>query len=125
MRTPDTIKEAARKLRQQMTPAERIFWEKVKAKRFWGLKFQRQFPLYLFTENDWLERYIIPDFICFEKKLIIEIDWTIHDTEEIYQLDREKEKLVKNMWFKILRFTNTEVLENIEAVLTKTKIQIQ
>lgn len=34
MRTPDTIKEAARKLRQQMTPAERIFWEKVKAKRF-------------------------------------------------------------------------------------------
>ena len=99
MRIPDYIKEIARNLRKNMTPAEEIFWNRVRAGRLWGMKFQRQFPIYVFTEDSWLERFVIPDFVCFEKKLIIEIDGSIHNTEEIIELDTVKEKLLENMGF--------------------------
>ena len=104
-----------------MTPAENIFWNYVKAKKFLWLKFQRQIPIYVFTEDNWLDRFVIPDFICFEKKLIIEIDGTIHNLEKIYLLDREKEKLLENEGFKIIRIRNEEVIEDIEKVLEKIK----
>ena len=99
-----------------MTPAEILFWNQVKAKNFEWLKFQRQTPIYVFTEDSWLDRFIIPDFVCFEKNLIIEIDGWIHDLEEIYLLDKEKEKLLEWQWYKIVRFKNEEVLSDVDTV---------
>ncbi len=121
---PDIIKEASRKLRKNMTKSEEILWDKLRAKRFLWKKFLRQSPIYVFTENSWLDRFVIPDFVYFQDKLIIELDWSIHNLKEIYELDQEKERLLKNKWFNIIRFKNEEVFWDIEGVLEKIKIEI-
>jgi very-short-patch-repair endonuclease len=117
--TPDIIKNAARTLRKNMTPAEIILWDWLRAKRFFWKKILRQSPLYVFTENTWLDRYIIPDFTCHSSKFIIELDGGVHDNIDIFTLDKEKEILVKNLWFSIIRFKNKEIFTNIENVLKK------
>ena len=91
---PDIIKIASRELRKNMTESEKNLWEEIKARKLNWLKFWRQSPTYVFTEDSWLDRYIIPDFLCSEYKLIIELDWNIHNKKEVYLLDREKEKLL-------------------------------
>jgi len=93
----DSIKIISRELRKNMTYSENIIWNSLKNKRLW-YKFLRQKPIYLYTEYSWLGRYIIPDFVCLKLKLVLEIDWNIHDKKEIYLLDREKEKLLNNKW---------------------------
>jgi leucyl-tRNA synthetase len=102
-----------------MTEAEKILWKELRAKRLNWLKFWRQNPIYVFTENSWLDRYIIPDFLCSEYKIIIELDWNIHDIDEIYILDKEKEKILGNIWYTIIRFKNQEIFNNISNVLQK------
>jgi len=115
---PDIIKEASRDLRKNMTKSEEKIWDKLKNKKLW-FKFLRQKPIYLYTENSWLDRYIIPDFCYLELKLVLEIDWNIHTKKEIYLLDIEKEKLLIQKWFKLIRITNREILYNIDKVLEK------
>ena len=102
---PDLIIEVSRKLRKNLTRSEKIIWNNIRDKKLW-YKFLRQRPMYLYTEYSWLDRYIIPDFCCLELKLVLEIDWNIHDKEEIYLLDLEKEKLLIKKWFKIIRIKN-------------------
>jgi len=114
---PEIIKIASRDLRKNMTETEILLWNKIKARKLNGLKFWRQNATYVFTENYWLDRYVIPDFLCSEYKLIIELDWSIHNKQEVYLLDREKEKLLIKLWYKIIRFSNDEVLNNLESVL--------
>ena len=121
---PEIIKITARKLRQEMTEVEIILWERLKNRKLSWKKFLRQFPIYVFTENSWLDRFIIPDFVCKENKLIIELDWSIHNIEEVYLLDREKEKLLIQNWYKILRFENGEVLSDLKNVLENIKENI-
>ena len=115
---PEIIKITARNLRKNMTESEKSVWEKIKNKKLW-YKFERQKPLYLYTENPGLDRYIIPDFICIELKIIIEIDWNIHNNKEILELDLEKEKLLKQKWFKIVRLKNNEIKSNINNSINK------
>lgn len=124
MKIPDIIIQAARDLRKNMTPAEKTLWNELKAKKLEWHKFMRQFPLYVYTEDSWLDRYIITDFICHEYKLIIELDWNVHDLAEIITLDEIKEKLIDRLWFKILRFKNEEVLNDIDRVLEKIRREI-
>jgi len=118
---PDILKIASRELRKNMTEAEKVLWIELKARKLNWVKFQRQSPTYIFTENSWLDRYLIPDFICSEYKLIIELDWSIHNVDEVYILDREKEKILESLWYKILRFRNEKVFEDIESVLDRIK----
>ena len=113
------IKETARKLRHDMTEVEVILWEKLRDRRLSWKKFLRQCPIYVYTENSWLDRYIIPDFVCKNEKLIIELDWSVHDLEEVYLLDIEKEKLLKNNWYKVLRFKNEEIHNSLQTVIEK------
>lgn len=119
IKIPDIIKETARKLRQEMTNVEFIIWDKLRAKRLKSRKFLRQYPIYVYTENSWLDRFIIPDFVCKEEKLIIELDWSIHNLKDIYLLDLEKEKLLENIWYKIIRFKNEEIINDESKVLEK------
>ena len=121
---PEIIKITARKLRQDMTDVEKILWEKVRNRKLKWKKFLRQFPIYVFTENSGLDRFIIPDFVCKEEKLIIELDWSIHNLKEIYLLDREKEKLLIQNWYKIIRFENKDILDNINNVLESITINL-
>jgi len=101
-----------------MTKSEKLVWFEIKDKKL-NYKFERQKPLYLYTEDSWLDRYIIPDFICIELKLIIEIDWSIHGNKQVLELDIEKEKLLKQKWFNILRLTNEEIEINIQKSIQK------
>ena len=117
---PNVIKEISRKLRQDMTESEWILWEKLRAKRL-KYKFYRQKPIFVFQENSWLDRYIIADFYFPEIKLIIELDWSVHNIDEIYLLDLEKERLLKNRWFKVIRFKNSEIYNDLNYVLEKIK----
>jgi very-short-patch-repair endonuclease len=113
----------ARKLRNNMTESEVILWNFIKDKKLW-VKFLRQKPIFVFTENNWLDRYIISDFYCFKKKLILEIDWEIHNLKEIYELDLYKENLLKNMWFKIIRIKNEDIKINLNNVIKIIKENI-
>jgi very-short-patch-repair endonuclease len=106
-----------------MTESEVVLWSFIRDEKLW-IKFLRQKPVFVFTENSWLDRYVIPDFYCFKKKIILEIDWNIHNLKEIYELDLYKENLLKNMWFKIIRIKNEEIKTNINSVLENIKNNI-
>jgi len=96
----------AKKLRGQMTEAEKRLWCQLRAKRFAGYKFRRQAPI---------GKYI-PDFVCYQFKLIIELDGGQHAMRQNY--DQKRDEFFIAEGFHILRFWNNEVLENMEGVLT-------
>jgi very-short-patch-repair endonuclease len=107
---PVTV-EKARKLRKRMTPAEEKFWPCVRNRRFKGLKFRRQHPV---------DRYIV-DFICMEKKLVIEIDGGIHQKHEQKEYDRQRTVDLEKYGLIVLRFTNEEILNDVFKVLKEIK----
>jgi len=123
MKTPDIIKQAARNLRKNMTDAEIILWNFIQWEKLW-IQFLRQKPIYVFTENSWLDRYIIPDFYCHKKRIILEIDGSIHNLKEVYELDCYKEKLMKNRWFTIIRIKNEDIRTDINTVIQWIKSHI-
>ena len=95
----------ARKLRNNLTEAEKHLWYFLRLKNF-GVKFRRQAVI---------GKYIV-DFVCYEKKLIIEVDGGQHaDSEK----DQERDHWLKGQGFEILRFWNNEVLGNREGVLQR------
>ncbi len=97
--------ERAKEMRKNPTKAEAKLWEGLRDKKI-GLKFRRQHPIYKY----------IPDFVCLEKRLIIEIDGEIHQ----HQLDEDAERqliLEEKKGYHFLRFTNEQVLNDIDAVI--------
>ena len=113
------ITEAARTLRNNPTTAEDILWRHIRNKQL-GKKFLRQKPI-IFTLNN-QKRFIVADFFCKEAKLIIELDGYIHDARKEY--DDSRDKIVKLYGYRVIRFTNDEVYENIDEVITKILIAI-
>ncbi len=120
----DTIKIACRDLRKNMTESEKLLWHEIRSNKIW-IKVYRQKAIFVKNEDSGFSRWIIADFYSPDNKLVIEIDWSIHKLKEIYELDREKEKLLKLRWYKIIRFTNQEVIENIDRVIAKIQTQSQ
>ena len=116
---PEIIIETARKLRKEMTDTEKILWNQLKWKQLKNIKFLRQVPIYVYTENSGMDRYIIADFVCRENKIIIELDWSIHNLKEVFDLDKYKEELLLNLWYKIIRFKNEEIGKDLEKSLSK------
>jgi len=96
---------AAKNLRKRFTDVERLLWRLLRARQIEGLKFRRQEPI---------GRYIV-DFVCFESKLIIEVDGGQHSIET--EKDKERDEWFKSQGFKVHRFWNNEVLTNTEGVL--------
>ncbi len=106
----------ARNLRRKMTDEEKKLWQKLRRRKFHGLKFLRQHPLfYEMIDNE--PKYFIPDFYCAEKRLIIEIDGKIHEFQK--RKDMEREEILSGMGMKIVRFKNEEIEANVFAVLKK------
>jgi cyclase len=104
----------AKDLRKNMTHAEKVLWSNLKA-NFEGLKFRRQHPLGIY----------VADFYCHRLKLIIEVDGNIHDKKEIKTYDIERENNLMNEGYTVIRFTNKQVLSEIEFVLSTIKSQTQ
>ena len=103
------IFENAKVLRRSMTSAEEILWRHLRNKQLKGFKFRRQHPVNIF----------IADFYCHEKKLIIELDGGIHDLPEQHEYDDSRTFLLEEKGFKILRFRNEEVENELEEVLNR------
>jgi very-short-patch-repair endonuclease len=88
-----------------MTDVEKKLWKQLRAKRFAGYKFKRQVPM---------QRYIA-DFICYQPKLIIELDGGQHAERTYY--DRRRDAFFVSQGFEVLRFWNNEVNENMDGVM--------
>jgi very-short-patch-repair endonuclease len=105
IRTPAQIQQRARELRQEMTPAEELLWSRVRNKQLHGLKFRRQHPMGPF----------IADFYCAARRLVVEIDGDIHDLHP--ERDAARTKQFEQYGYRVIRFRNEQVLNNIEDVL--------
>jgi len=101
--TPQSIARA-RALRNRQTKAESLLWYVLRNRRLCGLKFRRQFPVEPF----------IADFACVEARLIVEIDGGYHDYT--YADDRSRQRRLEQSGWKVLRFSNEDVLDDVEAV---------
>jgi len=106
--------DKARGLRKRMTRSERILWQELRNKKL-GVKFRRQMP---FVFEDY---HFITDFYCSEKKLIIEVDGDIHNEQEIKGYDEFREDIFKQEGYRVIRFKNNEVIDNLDKVLVKIK----
>lgn len=121
---PDYITEIARMLRKNQTRSEKILWNKIKNKQLW-FKFLRQKPIHIFTDSNWAFRFSIPDFYCSELKLIIEVDWNIHNNPEVFNLDKTKERFINQKWINIIRIEDKDIYSNIYNVISKIKQNIK
>ena len=91
-----------------MTDAERNLWSKLRLKQLEGFRFQRQRII-----GD----YIV-DFYCAKAKIIIEVDGSQHYSDEkVVKADEIRDKYLRNLGLKVLRFTDTDALKNIEGVV--------
>ena len=99
--------DAARELRQNSTPAEEIFWEAVRDRKFLNLKFRRQQAI----------KFYVVDFYCDKHKLIVELDGTVHDSEEAQFLDQDRSFNLSKWGYKIIRFRNNDILKNLAECL--------
>ncbi|NEU06750.1 endonuclease domain-containing protein [Flavihumibacter sp. R14] len=98
----------ASSFRRQMTKAEACLWKYVvKARKLRGYQFRRQRPVLQY----------IADFMCMELMLIIEVDGITHDWEETHKRDRKREQELGAAGFTVLRFTDEDILKDINAVL--------
>jgi very-short-patch-repair endonuclease len=101
------LQERARELRKNLTPAEKILWEKLRHNRLNGLQFRRQQIINPF----------IVDFYCHAKALVVEVDGDIHDLQQDYDAERSSYLIARG--FRMLRVTNDDVKNNLVSVLPK------
>jgi len=90
-----------------MTPAETLLWRYLKASRIDGLGFRRLTPI----------RNYIVDFVCLAVKLTVELDGESHDFEERQNADQNRDAFFVSEGFQVLRFTNKQVMSNLEGVV--------
>ena len=99
----------ARMLRKNTTKEERILWQLLRNRQFFGLKFRRQFPI---------GKYIV-DFVCERKEVVIVLDGGQHNEPENILLDEERTKFIENQGYKVIRFWNSDINKNISGVYDK------
>jgi BirA family biotin operon repressor/biotin-[acetyl-CoA-carboxylase] ligase len=102
----------ARTLRNQATPAERALWEHLSRSQL-GAKFSRQMPVGPFYA----------DFLCRELKLVIELDGFSHEVAP--ERDRLRDRWMEANGYTVLRFTNAEVLGNVEGIVTAIRLAVE
>lgn len=102
----EKLKEFAKNHRSEPTLAETVLWQNLRGKQI-GYKFRRQHIIGRF----------IADFVCLSKGLIIEVDGLYHQLPEIIVSDKEREIELKGFGFEIIRFSNDEILANVDQVI--------
>jgi len=88
-----------------MTEAERLLWRALRDRQLAGFKFRRQHPV----------RPYVVDFVCIERKLVVEIDGGQH-AQQVAK-DAVRTTVIQAKGYRVIRFWNNEVLENLEGVL--------
>jgi len=102
-------KEAARALRQPLTPAEHVLWQALRDRKLAGLKFRRQHAVGAF----------ILDFYCPAHKLVVELDGGIHHRQAGY--DEARSAHLSSYGYRLIRFRNEEVLADLPSVLQRIR----
>ena len=98
-----------RELRQESTEAEKLLWAELRNKKLNGLKFRRQHPIDKF----------VADFYCHEKKIVIELDGSIHDEKINKEYDEARTAMLAGLNVIVLRFKNEDITNNLKEVLKK------
>ena len=102
----------AKTLRTNQTEAEQRLWYHLRAHRFMDLKFKRQKPM---------GRYIV-DFVCVERRLIIELDGGQHAEQVVY--DQHRDAWLRSQGYTVLRFWNNEVMQQLDGVLEQIRLTL-
>jgi very-short-patch-repair endonuclease len=97
-------RQQSKRLRKEMTDVERILWSNLRARRFEKFKFRRQAPI---------GRYIV-DFVCFEQRIIVELDGSQHSDSD---RDVIRDAWLKSQGFEVLRFWNIDILQALDGTL--------
>lgn len=108
------LKEKAKELKQFQTDAESYLWHFIRARQL-GVKFNRQHII-----GD----YIV-DFVCLDKKLIIEVDGEYHNLPEQRKDDFMRTEELTKIGFNLIRFDNAEIMNNIEDVLSQIRKSLE
>ena len=111
---PDIFEKAAI-LRDNLTNAEKLLWEKLNDRNLFKNKFRRQHPIDIF----------VVDFYCHPIRLVIEVDGGYHLSSEQKEYDIGRSAELENWGLKIIRFTNNEVLEKMDIVIKSIQIQVE
>ncbi|QJD80665.1 endonuclease domain-containing protein [Spirosoma rhododendri] len=105
------MKELRRELRQRQTEAETILWGLLRDRKVVGAKFRRQHSF----------GYFIVDFYCQAYRLVIELDGSVHNSPEARLADEEREGVLRDLGVLVIRFSNDEVLYDVNHVLEKIR----
>ncbi|MDP9230002.1 MAG: chorismate synthase [Bacteroidota bacterium] len=105
------LSEYAKENRRNATEAEDKLWQEVRNRKINDYKFRRQHPIAGY----------IPDFVCLEKKLVVEIDGDYHHEEEQKKYDALRATWLKENNYQLIRFTNEQVLEKMSWVLEEIR----
>ena len=109
----ERVHQRARIFRKNMTDAEQAIWQSVRNRQLGGFKFRRQKPIGPF----------IVDFVCVEKKIVIEIDGGQHALNTVHDIKRSD--FLRNKGYRILRFWNSDVLKEKNAVLEEILLHLK
>jgi very-short-patch-repair endonuclease len=101
------LRDRARQLRRNQTDVEKKLWSRLRARQLAGAKFRRQYPI---------DKFIV-DFCCFEQRLVVELDGGQHAVEA--EADQHRSALIREHGYRVLRFWDNEVIENIDGVLER------
>ncbi|SEN49404.1 Very-short-patch-repair endonuclease [Pseudomonas sp. ok272] len=108
-------RQFARQLRANQTDCELILWQRLRARQLANLKFRRQFPC---------PPYVL-DFYCPERRLAIELDGGQHYEAAAYHHDQRRTHFLRQQGIEVLRFSNLQVLEQLNDVLEHILRQVQ
>lgn len=108
-------KEKARYLRNNQTPQERKIWTIIRNRQFFGYRFLRQYCI---------GSYIV-DFICREKKIIIEIDGGQHNQSSDIEYDIQRTEYLNSKGYKVIRFWNNDIDKNLDGVYKRLKQEFE
>jgi ATP-dependent exoDNAse (exonuclease V) beta subunit len=106
--------DKAKEKRKNPTPAEKVLWMELKSKSLEDYKFRQQHLI---------DDFIV-DFVCLSKKLVVEVDGDYHFTEEQIELDNDRTITLNKLGFKVIRYTNEQVIKNIYEVLKEIKKEL-
>ncbi len=107
-----TRRDLAKRLRTNQTEAERRLWYHLRGHRFMSLKFKRQVPM---------GQYVV-DFLCHQHRLIVEVDGGHHTGQMGY--DQERSDMLRQRGFRVLRFWNHEVMQQLDGVLEQIRLAV-
>lgn len=107
----EELKGFRQQLRHNLTPAETFLWNQLKSRKFQGKRFTKQHSI---------GQYIV-DFYCASEKLIIELDGEVHNNPISQDYDQNRTIDLKTLGFRIIRFENKMVFENLASVLVEIK----